>query len=335
MGNHKLREDKKCQNCGGFVRKRFCPKCGQENVETRQSFHYLFTHFVEDLLHYDGSFWKTLKNLLFKPGILTKTYLDGKRKQFVAPVKLYIFVSFFVFFVGGIINKFTADSNFDGFGINKPKKPIIEIEITEEQRKKDSITVAENSEKWLFGTKERTLKEYDSIQNSLPKELKDTGLDRMINRKEVELKQRYTKYDLGIKIMEIAQKNVPKFLFFYMPVFAFFMWLFHSKKKWYYFDHGIFTLHYFSFLLLSFFTIISVLGTIGEKVHHWLISAFYMLSSVVVLLWTFIYFFKAHRKVYGYSRINTLFRGLFLFFLNMVFLLFGIVVYMVIIFYLM
>src|SRR5690606_32395843 len=150
-----------------------------------------------------------------------------------------------------------------------------------------------------------------------------------------EIKEKYTLWQFVDKAENSVTKNIPKFLFFYMPVFAFFMWLFHNKKKWYYFDHGIFTLHYFSFLLLSFFTIISVLGTIGEKVHHWLISAFYMLSSVVVLLWTFIYFFKAHRKVYGYSIINTLFRGLFLFFLNMIFLLFGIIVYMFFIFYLM
>ena len=119
-------------------------------------------------------------------------------------------------------------------------------------------------------------------------------------------------------MLDLAKSNMPKFLFAYMPVFAFFMWLFHSKKKWYFFDHGIFTLHYFSFLLLSFFTIISVLGTIGEKGRHWTTSAFYMLSSAVISFWAFIYFFKAHRKVYGYSRINTFFRGMFLLFLNMI-----------------
>jgi hypothetical protein len=35
-----------------------------------------------------------------------------------------------------------------------------------------------------------------------------------------------------------------------MPIFAF-SWLFHNKKR-YYFDHGIFTLHYFSFCYYSF-----------------------------------------------------------------------------------
>ncbi|MBC8644939.1 DUF3667 domain-containing protein [Flavobacterium lindanitolerans] len=99
MGHQKLRENKTCLNCNYVVENKFCPNCGQENTETRQSFHYLFTHFIEDLTHYDGSFWKTIKGLLFKPGYLTKTYLEGKRKKFVPPVKLYIFISFVTFFL--------------------------------------------------------------------------------------------------------------------------------------------------------------------------------------------------------------------------------------------
>src|SRR5690554_781314 len=334
MGYHKLREDKKCQNCGYLVRKRFYPKCGQENIETRQSFHFLFVHFIEDLVHYDGSFWKTLKNLLFKPGVLTKEYLAGKRKKYVAPVKLYIFVSFFVFFVGGMISKLTDDGNFDDFGDNKPNNQLIEFEITEEQEKQDSITATQNSEKWPFGTAAKTLKEYDSIQNNLPENQREKGINRIISRKEIELKQKYTKHEMGIKIVEVAQKNIPKFLFFYMPFFAFFMWLFHNKKRWLYFDHGIFTLHYFSFLLLAFFTSLSVVNTISE-LTGWAIKTIAVTVNFIIYLWTFVYFFKAHRKIYGYSRLSTFFRGLFLLFLNMIFLILGIVVYMLVIFYLM
>lgn len=97
MSHGKLRADKTCLNCGHHVEERFCPHCGQENIETRQPFYFLFTHFIEDFTHYDGQFWGTLKNLFFKPGKLTNTYLEGKRQRFVPPVKLYIFVSFIVF----------------------------------------------------------------------------------------------------------------------------------------------------------------------------------------------------------------------------------------------
>jgi len=57
MSKHgKLRENKRCESCGHFVESRFCPECGQENIETRQPFHYLFTISIEDFVHYDGRF---------------------------------------------------------------------------------------------------------------------------------------------------------------------------------------------------------------------------------------------------------------------------------------
>ena len=82
--------------------------CGQENAESRKSFHYLFTHFVEDFTHYDNAFWKTIQYLLFRPSRLTREYLSGKRKKYVAPVKLYIFISFITFLM---ISLFPANIN--------------------------------------------------------------------------------------------------------------------------------------------------------------------------------------------------------------------------------
>ena len=75
MSHGKLREDKTCQNCGDDVTVQFCPTCGQENTETKKSFHYLFTHFIEDLVHYDNSFWKAIKYLLYTPATLSIIYL--------------------------------------------------------------------------------------------------------------------------------------------------------------------------------------------------------------------------------------------------------------------
>ena len=56
--------------------------------------------------------------------------------------------------------------------------------------------------------------------------------------------------EIGEKAVESFIHTLPKVLFIYMPIFALLLWLFHDKKKWYYFDSGVFTLHYFSFLLL-------------------------------------------------------------------------------------
>src|SRR5690606_19033108 len=91
--------DKTCLNCGHRVEEQYCPNCGQENIEVKQPFHYLFANFFENFTSYDSQFWKTIGNLLFSPGTLTKEYIQGKRKQYVPPAKLYIFISFLTFFI--------------------------------------------------------------------------------------------------------------------------------------------------------------------------------------------------------------------------------------------
>jgi Protein of unknown function (DUF3667) len=99
MSKKQYRKDKTCLNCRYVVDHKFCPNCGQENVVTRKTFHHLFVHFFEDLTHYENAFWRTIRNLLFKPSALTKEYLSGKRLSYLAPVRLYIFISFMTFFL--------------------------------------------------------------------------------------------------------------------------------------------------------------------------------------------------------------------------------------------
>ena len=57
MSKSTVRIDKTCLNCNHVVEHRFCSNCGQENIETRKSFHHLFVHFFEDLTHYENAFW--------------------------------------------------------------------------------------------------------------------------------------------------------------------------------------------------------------------------------------------------------------------------------------
>jgi hypothetical protein len=41
----------------------------------------------------------TLKDLLFKPGFLTKEYMKGRRKNYLHPVRMYVFTSAVFFLV--------------------------------------------------------------------------------------------------------------------------------------------------------------------------------------------------------------------------------------------
>lgn len=308
MGHHKLREDKNCLNCGNEVQGRFCSNCGQENVESRHSFHYLFTHFLEDLLHYDGSFWKTIKSLLFKPGKLTNEYLKGKRASYVAPVKLYIFIAFVAFFVPAVVSYFDKESANELVKVNGN-----EAELAK-QIKNSGVT---------YGFKDgfnnvKSVAQLDSLQSVKPEGKKLNWVEYKIMKKNIELLEHGAEKDFREKFIEMLSKNFSKVLFVYMPIFAFLLWLFHGKKRWYYFDHGIFTLHYFSFLLIlsTFFVLFEFITSLIGIVSISDILNF--LAILVLMIYPFFYFFRAHSKVYGEKKWISRLKSFALFFLNII-----------------
>lgn len=312
MGHGKIRIDKTCLNCHHVVENKYCPNCGQENTETRQSFHYLFTHFVEDLTHYDGSFWKTIKTLLFKPGKLTKEYLAGKRKMFVPPVKLYIFISFVAFLLPKLLPDYSFVEDPNSF-----KKQ--QITISDDEIAKKGVVVAN-------GPEIANLKQLDSVQNSLPETEKLSWLEYETYKFTIKNKGKVSKSDARDQVKENLIHNLPKVLFLYMPIFAFFLWLFHNKKKWYYFDSGVFTLHYFGFLLLLF-TISVVVEWLFALVYSGDIVSF--LIGMTTLTYAFFYFFRAHSTFFGEKKYISRLKSLILFIINIFLITFSLIALLV------
>lgn len=319
MGHQKLRENKTCLNCNYVVENKFCPNCGQENTETRQSFHYLFTHFIEDLTHYDGSFWKTIKGLLFKPGYLTKTYLEGKRKKFVPPVKLYIFISFVTFFLptllpGPSLIKFNEKKDVEKQEVKTTKEEV------NKESEKGLKEMNDEVEEELSGIdlpnrpRIKNLTQLDSIQKNSQKAEKLSDFEYSATKKIIKILKSKNRAELWNKAMESFVHTLPKVLFLYMPIFAFFLWLMHDKKKWYYFDSGVFTLHYFSFLLLVI-TIGMLFNWIMDMIPYG--SIFSNLYNLAAMFYMFFYFFRAHSNFFGEHKAISRIKGFVLFFINM------------------
>ncbi len=98
MSRHHLRHDKNCLNCGFPVEERFCSRCGQENLEPKESVGHLVGHFFADLTHFDSKLFVTLKDLIIRPGFLTREYVAGRRVAYLNPIRMYVFISA-IFFV--------------------------------------------------------------------------------------------------------------------------------------------------------------------------------------------------------------------------------------------
>ncbi|WP_312303179.1 DUF3667 domain-containing protein [Chryseobacterium sp.] len=342
MSHGKIREDKTCLNCGHQVEERFCPHCGQENIERRQPFYFLFTHFIEDFTHYDGQFWGTVKNLLFRPGKLTNTYLQGKRQIFVPPVKLYIFVSFITFFVFALfpmVNIGSSDQKSEEHGktgllkISKPvgtQKLIDSIEAKKILTQEDSLAIKslkaipDSTDIEEIMDMDKTIETGSGMYNT--KKSYDSAIAKNpgffdfiqtpVVHKFYELRDHgITKKEIMNGMIEKSFHNLPKALFIYLPLFAFFLWVFHSKKKWWYFDHGIFTLHYFSFLLLTIL-LIFLLGKLAALTEIKVLNALLYLVMTVLITYSMGYFFIAHRRVYHAHGIVSLFVGIILLMIN-------------------
>ena len=330
MSKSKIRTDKTCLNCRYVVENRFCPNCGQENTDTRKTFHHLFIHFFEDLTHYENAFWKTIKNLLFKPATLTKEYLSGKRLSYLAPVRLYIFISFVTFFLITLFppaspDFMNADSKNQLEKTEQPKEIKIKEITTESTSKKnlDSIQkaiikskVKEEKANNLFNFGIKSVRELDSIQKFGKQGDKFNSFEYWFLKKGLTVIENNTTEQIIEKGKESFIHNFPKLLLMYMPLFAFFLWLFHNKKRWYYFDHGIFTLHYYSFLLLINLILFIVHKTASLVGNYSLLNFTTGLIDTAGLIWMIYYFLPAHHRFYGETRLVSFIKSISLFFIN-------------------
>lgn len=332
MSHSPIRKDKTCLNCRHVVEQNFCPNCGQENTDSRKTFHHLFIHFFEDLTHYENAFWKTIKNLLFKPSTLTKEYLSGKRLSYLAPVRLYIFISFITFlliamFPNKVTENLTKGENEISSNFEKSSKD--KTENLKDKNYLQSKTMKQVNKNYF---QLKTMKEIDSIQKYGKESEKLSDFQYWVYEKAVHVTEHNTKKQIIEKFIESFIHNIPKILFIIMPFFAFFLWIFHSKKKWYYFDHGIFTLHYFSFLLLIFlllFIITRIIGLFGENGPLTFVGN---IINFVGIVWMSYYFYPAHHRFYGESRIVSFVKSFILFFINFFFILFLLTFYVLYIF---
>ena len=90
-------EDVKCANCETQFTGKFCPNCGQAVKDYDKPFSFVFYNFLGDFFAFDTRFFRTIISLLFKPGFLSKEYIEGRRVRYAPPFRIFVFVSFVLF----------------------------------------------------------------------------------------------------------------------------------------------------------------------------------------------------------------------------------------------
>ena len=134
-----------CLNCDTSLVGSYCHACGQ-HAHVHRTIGSFFHDFLHGVFHFEGKIWRTLPLLAWRPGELTRRYIDGQRASFVSPMALFLFSVFLMFAVVNSVGMapISVGSN-GGFKVESPMKdglPKLRAELATQQRARAAAVAA-------------------------------------------------------------------------------------------------------------------------------------------------------------------------------------------------
>jgi hypothetical protein len=88
-----------CPNCDTPLQGRFCHACGQKRIEPEERrLSWFLGQLVKAVTMADGRFLGSLGRLMFRPGVLERDWLAGRRRRHLAPLSLFLIANLVYFF---------------------------------------------------------------------------------------------------------------------------------------------------------------------------------------------------------------------------------------------
>jgi len=256
-----------CKNCRSDTSGNYCQQCGQAThlhvPSAREFLHEFIAHYVA----LEGKLWKTLGTLLFRPGLLTKEYIDGRRVRYIEPLRIYLTFSI-IFFA---LFKFSG-MELINLGDEQPAAIVVAAD--------DKPTVPP----MVAGTPEHATELKRSVK---PFVSRVSAVNASIGQKFEHF------FDLPRRAQEEAFKRAfysytPYVIFALMPVFALYLKVLYLGTGRRYGEHFLFALHSNAFAFLMF--------SILLLLPNWDMLEF------ILFMWLLFYLPTAMRRVYGGSR---------------------------------
>ena len=310
-----------CKNCEKEFNEdfEFCPHCGQKSKD-ELTLGVLFYNTISNYFSFDARFFKSFVPLMFKPGLLAKRFLEGKRLLYLHPAQMYLFISVIFFFLFSFVAR-EQEESFDK-ALKRDYERAKKVVDTLADNGLDSLQVAKlmkpyTANKNKLGLKESDLKELDSVLkmggNTKPtmsfgfnekeidslieagaadKEIyKEMGLDDdagYFMKRFYGQMLKFYKTKSGGSVLKAFYDTIPIAMFFLLPIFAFILKLFYYRKGSYAY-HLVFSFYFFAFLF-TVFSIILLLNFAWEAFPVWI--------TVLIILSTFLYLFLALKRFY-------------------------------------
>jgi len=266
-----------CLNCGAALTGPFCSDCGQRALPPHPTVRELLGDAFAEFSGFDGTLAGTVRKLLGRPGELTADVLQGRRRRYVSPLRIYLAASVLYFIAAAAVpptSKNGIDIGGVSFGVNVAAKKtgapgrVAAAEARATAGELDSASRA------------AALKDISKAPGALQPLLRRVVLD-----------------PTGFRSAML--QLFPRVLFALVPVFALIVGVFYRQRH--YPEHLYFGLHLHAFLFFAL-TLAAVSKLAGS-----------MISSVVgvgVFAWIVYYGVQSLRRVYGGSVPATLLKSI-------------------------
>lgn len=210
----------RCANCAAVLLGPWCHQCGQVAEDFHRSIWRLIGEVFEGLVHVDGRLWRTLPDLMSNPARLTRSYVAGHRAPQIPPLRLFLVVLLLIFIASGLGGRGTV--------INTVVKDNHGDVLTVKTRSLGDLTPAERAQAKAY---------IAGSQISLPGRLGETvgtwlkaRMQRVIDDPE--------------RFKLVLEQWSERFAFLALPISALLLTLlFGLKRRFFIFDHTIFSLH--------------------------------------------------------------------------------------------
>ncbi|HEV7717275.1 MAG TPA: DUF3667 domain-containing protein [Steroidobacteraceae bacterium] len=230
----------------------------------------------ESVTHADSRVWRTLWFLIAKPGFLTVEFVEGRRARFLPPFRLYLVLSVVLFLVAASVSH---------------RSTVVEVSTPDAK----DITKLKDLEPGLKSVQSVPAKPDETPDQRARRICDEVHFGLGPESWEPRLHQGCYKVvlDGGHSFLQNLYHNVPRALFFLLPLLALVMSLMYRRR--YYVEHLLFFIHNHAFMFVLF-TVFSLALAVTSS--GWLM----VLYILIILFYSPYYTYKAMRRVYAQGK---------------------------------
>ena len=299
--------DATCQNCGSPLYGEHCYACGQPTKGLVRHFSSILGDFADTMFNVDGRILRTLPALLFKPGFLTREYIDGHRVRYVSPVRLFVFLCIATFFAAKLATPSFSVGDDPGDGTiqigGSGRDDFDKAATAEEVEAKRAAAEDDDVPEMRFNGKPWHAETNPLVFERLPDAAND-----WINAQIAHIPENWKRVREDPDLLRNAfYSALPTALFVLVPVFALLLKVLYVYRRQLYMEHLVSALHGHAFvcaMLLALMGMTSIERLLGAPA--WLAAPLGWLEWLA-MLWIPVYLWLHLKRVYRQGAVLTTF----------------------------